>query len=140
MIKISELKEGDVLVAGALEIKVIELLRNCVIVESNSISYIISEDTLNQRKFKLKQLVPTPEKKYFMGFEVREYPERPIVEVSDYKLGVRNLRRLIKVVENYVYCEDVASKSPCRWALIYRIPETKIVEPTSSGTREGDGC
>ena len=138
MIKISELKERDVLVAGALEIKVIELLRNCVIVESNSISYIISEDTLNQRKFKLKQLVATPEKKYFMGFEVREYPERPIVEVSDNGCD-KHFMRLIEVHTDHVTCID-SENFPSHWDYVYRIPETKIVEPTSSGTREGDGC
>lgn len=138
MIKISELKEGDVLKSGAVELTVLLNLGKAVVVEHEYKTLIYSEKELNKAQYKLVPL--TPEKKYFMGFEVREYPERPIVEVNDYKGGVRNLRRLIKVVENFVYCEDVASKSPCRWAFIYRIPETIIVEPTSSGTREGDGC
>lgn len=92
---------------------------------------------IERYKSEKSEVPPTPEKKYYMGFEVREYPERPIVQVGAQKC----LRRLIEVKENYVVCENEAKgASPVNWDYVYRIPETKIVEPTSSGTREGDGC
>lgn len=139
MIKISELKEGDVISDESQTLTILQHLGKVVIIErSSGTTSIFSEKELNRHGYQL--VPPTPEKKYFMGFEVREYPERPIVEVSDYKASMKKLRRLVEVTNTYVVCKDENGESLCRWAHIYRIPETKIVEPTSSGTREGDGC
>ena len=140
MIKISELKEGDVLCNENYQAVVLQILGKVVVIEDQyDDTHVCSEKELNGNDFKL-MTPPTPEKKYYMGFEVRKYPERPIVEVSNYKCGVRNLRRLIEVTNTFVRCEGMCDKTPIRWAYIYRIPETNIIEPSSSRTREGDGC
>lgn len=140
MIKISELKEGNVLCNENYQAVVLQILGKVVVIEDQyDDTHVCSEKELNGNDFKL-MTPPTPEKKYYMGFEVREYPERPIVEVNDYKASMKKLRRLVEVTNTYVLCKDENGESLCRWAHIYRIPETIIVEPTSSGTREGDGC
>lgn len=81
MIKISELKEGDVLKnPHHRDLSVLQHLGKVVILESDKgVTGVYSERELNDNEFELIQ--PTTEKKYYMGFEVREYPERPIVEV-----------------------------------------------------------
>lgn len=137
MIKINELKEGDVLLNPDNEkYVVLQNLGKVVVIEDQyDDTRICSEKELNGNDFKL-MTPPTPEKKYYMGFEVRKYPEKPIVEVGAQKC----LRRLIEVKENYVICENEAKgASPVNWDYVYSIPETMIIEP-SSVTREGDGC
>lgn len=136
MIKINELKERDVLKAGSVTVTILQNLGKVVIIEfSDDSTCIMSEKELNANQYEL--VPPTPEKKYFMGFEVREYPERPIVQVGAQKC----LRRLIEVKENYVICENEAKgASPVNWDYVYSILETMIIEPSSSRTREGDGC
>lgn len=161
MIKISELKEGDVLKSGAVELTVLEVLNKCIIGTNSICEYVLSEQRLNASGYKL-MTPPTPEKKYYMGFEVREYPERPIVEVSQGEDKEKYLRRLIEVKEDCVICASEGYKTTTEWLYIYRIPETRIIDSTSakvgdlpnvsspyphdvmlftsSGTREGDGC
>ena len=127
MIKINELKEGDVLTDGCQTITILHNLGKVVIVERpNYVTSIYSEKELNKHGYEL--VPPTPEKKYFMGFEVREYPERPIVEVTHTDGGFKFLRRLAEVKEDYVYCEKEHGAPTTRWDYIYRIPETKINE------------
>ena len=127
MIKISELKEGNTLVSNLHgTFTILKHLGNCLLLESEDCIVIYSERMIN--KYGLGVLVPTPEKKYFMGFEVREYPERPIVEVTHTDGGFKFLRRLAEVKEDCVICEKEHGAPTTRWDYIYRIPETKINE------------
>lgn len=100
--KIEDLKEGSILMNGNKKYEVQGTVGKIVFISTDSVeTYTLHIDHVKNKDFKLK--APKPKLEKIQGFEVRYYPELPLVEVSEYedfRFGSCNIAQLIKVTEN----------------------------------------
>jgi len=116
--KIEDLKGGETLIHEDSEFKIEGFVGNICFLTFDGAIINYTRESLKNKEFKLK--VPKLKLEKIQGFEVREYPKMPLVEVSDYKDFPHNhtiITELIKVtnslhhfktkVNNFKYCRPV---------------------------------
>lgn len=79
--KIEDLKGGETLVSEDSEFKIEGFVGNICFLTFEGVIIIYTREELKNKGLKLQ--VPKPKLEKIQGFEVREYPELPLVEVSD---------------------------------------------------------
>lgn len=115
-LKLEDLKEGVVITNGRKTTEVQSILGKIIICLSGKSVGLWSIDGLIDDGYTIKQPEPVvPEKKYYLGFEVRSYEgENIIVKASDTSIDEAkdgdNIYFLSKVFENSFYCEGVTWK------------------------------
>lgn len=115
------LQPGDVLKNETCTLEVCGKFHKAVIGFVNNATYVYSLYELNDREYKLVKPI-----KYNQGFEVREYPERPVVLVGD--TNPDKLRFLVAIEEETIICisegEDRFYDKPfvfSKWKLIKKV-------------------
>lgn len=114
--KIEDLKEGETLVHEDSEFKIEGFVGNICFLNSEGVIIADTRELLKNKEFKLK--VPKPKLEKIQGFEVREYPELPLVVVSDYPdFRVYAIENLVcvdrKITTNFFRCSKNNYKYCC---------------------------
>lgn len=120
-LEFDNLQPGDILKNKTYTLEVCGKFHKAIIGFVDNTTYVYSLHELNERDYKLIKPI-----KYNQGFEVREYPERPVVLVGDTKPD--KLRFLVAIEEETIICisegEDRFYDKPfvfSKWKLIKKV-------------------